>query len=289
VAMRYFRTFLLPGNLTADTDMAPIHSIWQEGSWLGFLFVAAIIALGVATARRREWRPVSFGLWWFLLALVPTSVYPLYEVENDHRMFFPFVGLVLAAMWPVALWIYRRPRPSRALTGGVAVAATVELALLAFGTMDRNIVWHTEESLWHDVTVKSPHNSRGHLNYAVALENSGRLEAALQHLEIAQQLSPQRGRIEANMGVVTGELDRPVEAEAHFLRSIALSPMDSDARTMYAGWLRDIGREQDAIDQLRTAVRNAPDALQSVYLLMRIFAERNSWPVVERLAGYVLQ
>ena len=289
VAMHYFRTFFLPGSLTAETDMVPALSVWQDGAWLGFLFVFAVLALAVAFARKREWRPVSFGLWWFLLALVPTSAYPLGEVENSHRMFFPFPGLVLAATWPLALWIYRYPERRRFITAGLAAAASMELVLLAFGTMQRNLVWHTQDSLWHDVTVKSPHSGRGHLNYGSALESGGRLEEALAEFEIAGQLLPANGRVEACLGLVTGELHRPAEAEEHFIHAIALAPHDPIARTWFAGWLLGSGREREAIDQLRTAVKAAPDALQPVYLLMKIFAARKSWAVVERLAAYVLQ
>jgi hypothetical protein len=48
------------------------------------------------TSSRIRNRPVAFGLAWFVLALLPTSFFPLAEVENDRRMFFPFIGLVLA-------------------------------------------------------------------------------------------------------------------------------------------------------------------------------------------------
>ena len=52
-------------------------------------------------------RPVAFGLWWFLVALLPTSIIPLAEVENDHRMFFPFIGLAAAVAWWIAVRVQR--------------------------------------------------------------------------------------------------------------------------------------------------------------------------------------
>jgi hypothetical protein len=63
------------------------------------------------TARRRALYPISFGLLWFVVTQLPTSIYPLSEVENDHRMFFSFVGLVLAVVWSGWLLLLR-------LTGG---------------------------------------------------------------------------------------------------------------------------------------------------------------------------
>ena len=35
------------------------------------------------------------GFYGFFFALVPTSLVPLFQVSNDHRLFFAFIGLVL--------------------------------------------------------------------------------------------------------------------------------------------------------------------------------------------------
>jgi hypothetical protein len=103
VSLRYFRSFLFPDRLSADTDFAPVNGMFEQGAWLGFVFVAAVIGTAIWCSMRGRLRPAAFGLWWFLLALAPTSAFPLSEVENDHRMYFPFVGLVLAVCWPLAL------------------------------------------------------------------------------------------------------------------------------------------------------------------------------------------
>jgi protein O-mannosyl-transferase len=104
VIFRYFRTFFILAGLTADTGRLPYGSVFQDAAPLGFLFLLALVLLAVRRTRMRETRPIAFGPLWFLLAVLPTSVFPLAEVENDHRMFFPFVGLTLAVVWAAALW-----------------------------------------------------------------------------------------------------------------------------------------------------------------------------------------
>ena len=65
----------------------------------GLLAVAGLVWLAARTRRRRATAPIAFGVGWFLIALLPTALTPLAEVANDHRMFFPFVGLALAVVW----------------------------------------------------------------------------------------------------------------------------------------------------------------------------------------------
>ena len=43
----------------------------------------------------------------------------------------------------------------------------------SIGVSARNRVWHSDESLWHDVTVKSPTNGRGLMNYGLTLMARG--------------------------------------------------------------------------------------------------------------------
>src|SRR5690242_4581151 len=99
----------MPYHLTADTDFEPMGSVLLPAAWLGFVFVIAIILIAMWASRRKKWRPAAFGLWWFLFALVPTAIFPLAEVENDHRMFFPFVGLALAVCWFLGQTVRKLP------------------------------------------------------------------------------------------------------------------------------------------------------------------------------------
>ena len=111
----------------------------------GFAFVAALAGfawwcLFGGGKSRRELRPLAFGAIWFLVASIPTSWIPLAEVENDHRMYFPFVGMALAVCQGGALFWRKRPHAARVLVPACAVL----LALFAWGTRERNRVWHRD-------------------------------------------------------------------------------------------------------------------------------------------------
>lgn len=152
VALRYFRSFFLPLYLNVDTDLRAFHSLGSAPVLAGFAFCALLIAAAALASLHKEWRPAAFGLWWFLIGLLPTSLYPLDEVENDHRMFLPFIGLSLAVLWTAAL-LLRRVMDVRGRR--VVAIGLLLLAMLAWGTYQRNEAWRTEETLWRDDIEKS--------------------------------------------------------------------------------------------------------------------------------------
>lgn len=285
VALRYFRNFFLPLQLSADTDHIAETSIWHGYAWLGVLFVLALIAAAIYCGRRRTLRPIAFGIYWYILALLPTSVFPLAEIENDHRMYFPFVGLVLSLVYAAALLC--RPRTSGARIA-LATACGLILTVAAHGARLRNVVWHNEESLWYDVTLKSPQNGRGLMNYGLTQMEKGDYVRALNYFTRALEFSPDYYVLEINLGIANGALNNNGEAERHFARSIDLSPQDAQALYFYGNWLRDRGRYSEAIQLLNACVEYNPAYLDARYLLMWIYHDLGDTAGIQQTARDLL-
>ncbi len=256
VALRYFTSFFLPLHLNADTDLAPFRSVWSPQVLSGVVFVGALIYVIRLCSHMRSTRPIAFGLAWFLAALIPTSIFPLAEVENDHRMFFPFVGLALALMTAVALFLRAIRRRGARVT--VAAALACLLLPLALATRQRNEVWRTDESLWRDVTIKSPRNGRGWMNYGVSQMSAGHLDRALESFNRAATLLTNYPWLEINLGIAHGALHHDAEAAAHFRRALAIDPRLADAYSYYARWLRSEGHADQAAALLESAAAVDP-------------------------------
>lgn len=284
VLLSYFRRFFLPVDLSADSDRRPYTSIHDSHAIYGFLFILTMVAVILWMRRRRETRPIAFGFFWFLVACAPTSWVPLAEVENDHRLFFPFVGLAMGMSWAGALWLYGRRLPRAAVAGVCGLLLAGE----AWGTHERNIVWHSEESLWLDVTQKSPRNGRGLMNYGLTQMSLGRNEVALDYFKRALVFNPYYPTLEINLGVVNGALRNNSEAEAHFLRAIRLAPTSAEAKRFYATWLNSCGREHEAVTNLRLALDEQPDYIDGRYLLMQIYAKLGDAENLRREAAETL-
>src|SRR5262249_13056868 len=264
VALRYFAMFFAPVGLSADNDWPLVTGPGDARVFAGFLFLAALAAAIAWTRIREQWKPVAFGLIWFVVALLPTSLTPLAEVATDHRMFFPFVGLSLAVTVVAADLLRRRAAPARRATVAAVVVAAVLLAE-SVAVHARNDVWRTEESLWQDVTIKSPGNGRGWMNFGVALMARGDYVNAVRAFEQALPLTPNYHLLEINLGVSLGQLRRPGDAERHFLRAIALEPRDWRSHLFMARWLSMVGRTSDALAHARLAAElNPADAEAAV-------------------------
>lgn len=287
VAFRYFTTFFLPVHLTADTDLVAATSFWTLEAFGGALFVLLLIGVIIAAARRPLSRPIAFGLGWFIVALLPTSLFPLAEIENDHRMFFPFVGLALAVT--AAGHLLLRPVTARGSRAFVAAALAGLLLVLALGTRRRNEVWRTEESLWEDVAWKSPTNGRGLMNYGLTQMAKGHTLRALAVFEQAATYSKDYPILEINLGIVNGALGRDMEAGAHFRRAIELSPNLAECYFYYARWLKEKGRVDESAANLKTAIQVNPEFIDARYLLLTLYSERHQETELRALADDTLR
>jgi tetratricopeptide (TPR) repeat protein len=270
VWLHYARLFVLPAGLTADTDWQPFLHWYDTRAFAGYAFIALLV-LGI----RRAPKTAALGLAWFVVALLPTSIFPLAEVANEHRIFFAYIGLVLA------LAAFLR------MFAGTRLAAAVAVALLVahgIGTHVRNEAWTTEETLWADVVGKAPGNGRAWMNYGLTQMARGRYGEAKECFRRAAQLTPNYSSLEINQGIAAAALGDQRAAERHFLRALELNP-DHNAHFYFARWLVDNGRGPEGLAHLRTAVRLSPGVPQQRALLLRLLAAIGADAELRALAG----
>lgn len=268
VWLHYARLAILPAGLTADTDLQPFRHWYETAAIAGYAFLALLLY-----AIRKAPAAIAFGLAFFAITLLPTSLFPLAEVANEHRLFFPLMGFAIAA---VAFLMTKR----RAYA-----LLVVALIAMAIGTHYRNRIWATEETLWKDVTEKSPRNGRGWMNYGLSRMADGKLQEAKTLFDRAAQETPNYSTLEINRGIVTAALGDHATAEYHFQRALTLS-RDRSSHFFYGRWLLQQGRASEAQEHLRTAERMAPTWSEPKTLLHRIAIARGSTPPDLGCASY---
>jgi len=280
--VHYFNSFFLPFNLSADTDWAPIANVFDDRVAVGAVFIVLMAAIAVWASRKDRTRPIAFGIMWFLIGVLPSSsgVVPLAEVMNDHRMFLPFIGLTIAVSWGIASAAQRLEgilHRSPALRAGFAVLIFALFCGHAYGTFQRNKVWKNEKTLWRDVTLKSPGNARGLMNYGLALMSGGDVRGALGYFERGLALSPDYVYLHINIAIAQNALGQGAAAEEHFRKALKCDPRYFGCYFYYARFLHEHNRPAETLPLLAKAVELSPGFSEARYLLMRIYAQQRDW------------
>lgn len=294
VMLHYFHMFWLPTELSADTDWTTLDSIFDIRFFGGMLFVLVMVGLAILAMRKKSTRPITFGIAWFFLALVPTSVIPLAEVTNDHRMLFPFVGLVLSVGWTFALLIINNEKSLKESAFNRAlIIGAICLVLFGYGcgVYERNEVWSSDISLWKDVSEKSPNNGRGLMNYGLALAERGEYKAALKVYNQALKLNPQYSYLHINLAITLDRLGQPQLAEEHYKLALqySLANQAQEANYFYGLWLAGQQRYGDAEFHLKRALEISPAYLNARYQLMDVLLKENKTKELKDLCDETLK
>ncbi|MFA6923447.1 MAG: tetratricopeptide repeat protein [Bacteroidales bacterium] len=290
--VHYFITFFLPFNLSADTDWGVITNIFDDRIIVGLIFIGLLIFTIFKTSQKKETKPIAFGLLWFALALLPTSVAPLSEVMNDHRMFFPFIGLAFSVVSCMSLLLLKYENliaSNKKYQELIYIIVFVVLSSYAYGTYQRNKVWKDEESLWHDVTIKSPMNGRGLMNYGLTQMGAGKYDVALSYFEKALIYNPYYSLLYINLGVLKNAMNKPAEAEEYFKKAITYGIGGHEPYYYYANFLFQHNRIGDARQMAEKSLSISPDFIQTRYLLMNMYNELGLWDNLGTLVEQTLQ
>ncbi len=262
VALLYARTFFWPSALSADYDLNPFTTTDDPQFWLGFIFIVLFIAAAIVAAVFKKTRVIGFGLLWFLVALLPTSLFPLAEPMNDHRTFLPYIGFVIAIAGAASLLangLVKYGLPAKIVA---TCAVIVILCANGYATFQRNKVWKTEETLWRDVVAKSPRNPRGLMNYGNTLMAKGDFTGALDYFHRALALAPRYSVLLINLAIAENATKNSQAAEQHFRQALQLAPSSPDSYTFYGRYLLAHSRAVDAAALLRKALELSPRTSQ---------------------------
>lgn len=289
VITHYIGNFILPLDLSADPDFELYPSIINRKVLLSLGLLLCLVTLAFFSSKKKETRPIAFGILWFFIALAPTSSFiSLGQIANDHRTFFPYIGLVISLGCAVFLLIKKHEQvfnENKMARAGICLLIIFILSLHSYGTYQRNKIWSSSRSLWYDVTVKSPNNGRGQMNYALTLMSEGKYEETLPYFKKALELMPYWAAIHINMGILREAMGHPEEAEQYFLNAIRFQPWYPDGYYYYGRWLYQKGRINEAIAQLQKGNSLSP-GYENISELLKYLQAQNGASIEERIQKF---
>jgi protein O-mannosyl-transferase len=268
---------------------------WAISSWQVMLSLASICiitALVVWQIRKRPY--LAVGWFWYLGTLVP--VVGLVHVGDiahaDRYTYVPLLGVFIAIVWGAADLGKHFP----VLRYGLIAGAGLAVVALAITTTRDISYWRNGISISeHALAVTGP-NCLMERALGEAFYNQGRVDDALEHLTRSAEIQPTDtaffsigtiklqqkkfdeaafyyqkaleypgeartlAEIHNNLAVLETQQGSLVDAENHFIESIALDPVSARHRVAYGWLLAKESRYDEAIAQYEEALKTVPDA-----------------------------
>lgn len=243
----YMKLLVWPWSLNADNlEFGFSRSFW-DAKVLSAL-VGNLLLVIFAWLQRARYPVFLFSLFWFYIAVSPaSSVIPLAEPVNDHRMYIAYFGLVGIFPWILkGISAVSRRTDSESLSPISGVIAAMAFIALIIGTEVRNQVWTDPETLWTDTVNKNPYSPRAHNNLALSSMSRGDWNRSRELLNRCEELSPSYIVCKVNSALVLVSLGQDTEADQKFRDAIAIDPRSPETKMFYASFLVQRGRTEGA-------------------------------------------
>jgi hypothetical protein len=227
IALNYWIIPQYIGLLLFPADLTLFHKIpeggifsppWYLPAMIGFL---AVIWLAVRSGNRAA----LFGLVWLAINYVPISnIVPIPSEQLQERyLYMPAAGFFL---WTGVLftWIKNKDRLKTALW----VSLSVILTVFSLVTLQRNLDWRNNLSLFSSGVRNDPASPAAHYNLGTVYMETGQFEKARSQWEITLKIDPQFSDALTQMGTfaaVNGDLQL---AERYYLAALQAPEGKSD-------------------------------------------------------------
>jgi tetratricopeptide (TPR) repeat protein len=255
VVVTYLRLLIFPVNQNLDYDYPIYRTIFSGEGMLRLSVLVGMIVIALLTYKKA--RLISFGIVWFFVTLsVESSVIPIRDVINEHRVYLPSIGFFIVAVAALDTVIAARKMK-------IGIIALVVL-LFSIGAFNRNYAWSSAENLWSDVISKSPRNARAYNNLGVVYKEDGEYQKAIEQFGKALREDENFAGAYYNLGDIQYKLGRYEEAVSYLTQAREVSTekyqlidiLNKLGRTYGA-----MGQTQKAIEVLEGALRQFPSAM----------------------------
>ncbi len=267
VIVTYIRLLFLPINQNLDYNYPRYHSFFDPGAFISFLFLGALIFIGLYLFYRSrsnpDLLPPAFGIFWFFITLsVESSIVPIPMIIDEYRAYLPSIGAFIAAI--SGTFVLGEKFGRTKIKPFIVISLFFLLiAFFSVGAYVRNATWESNTGLWEDVVRKSPDNARGYYALGNIYQSKGHLDRAIEQYQTALRRKPDYVQAHNNLGNAyksRGLLDQAIE---QYLTALRLRPDYSEAHYNLGNVYESKGLFDQAIEQYQTALRLKPDLIEA--------------------------
>jgi len=249
VITTYIRLLLIPLGQNLLYDYPASYSLFEPATLACFLFLSCLLVCALLLYDKH--RMISFGMIWFFVTLsVESGVIVIKHVIFEHRVYLPSVGFFMAVSYGVHVLLRQRKK--------YIMIMFILIAVFSLLTYQRNKVWSDDVLLWSDVVKKSPFLAKGHLNLAIAYDNSGQHYQALDSFDRVIASGLDNADTYNSRGVCYLNLGKSSLALSDFDRAIELNPREPDFYNNRATIYQSQGEYQRALADFNVALNLKP-------------------------------
>ncbi|MFC1854374.1 tetratricopeptide repeat protein [Candidatus Dependentiae bacterium] len=284
VILHHLKLAIFPVGMSVEYDWKLSESFLAPDSFLPFLALVIIFGSALYVAIKKYERVVSFGLFWFLLSLLPRcSIIASPELVCDYKAYLAYAGLFFAIatfiVWASTLAFKHFKHLSQLkITDQNYIFQTAYFAVLTMilgsATLSRNSVWKSTIGFWQDAVRKAPGKARAHNNLGVALSESSQYEKAIPHFLQAVQLDKFYSDPWSNLAVAYSAGGRDDEAIDALKEGIRLSPSYPEAYNNLGTLLLKKKKYEESEKILQAAIKLRPYYGKAFFNLGRLYLEK---------------
>ncbi|OGG06500.1 hypothetical protein A3D05_04950 [Candidatus Gottesmanbacteria bacterium RIFCSPHIGHO2_02_FULL_40_24] len=282
VIRTYIRLLIFPVRQNLDYDYPISRSLLEPNMTASLLLLLSILTGALAISKTN--RLAAFGVLFFFIALlVESTIIPITDVINEHRVYLPSVGFFILVSIGYAYIYSKLGTPNRRHIATFALFSI--FALLIFATVRRNDIWSSEYKLWSDVVAKSPNKVRPRIALGLSLANQNQLSEAVRELQTAYALNQRTASrsqeaydiaIHEQLASVYERLSDWESAGKHYEALLIYFPHDASLIETYALMYLRSGNSQKGQTLLQKALEENPRSATFHYNLGNLyFSEGN--------------
>lgn len=271
----YFSLLFSPFNLHMERSVEMATSLSSFSVIFGGLVFLGLLILSFT--KFKQFPILSFGIFWFLIGLAPTSnlLVPVSGLLYEHWLYLPLIGIFLILVW-IAQSLGEKYNLQKVLPGILIVF----LAFLSILTMDRNRDWADPITFYNQTLKYAPNSYRVINNLGMAYADKENYEQAEKLYTKAISLvssNPVAYHNLANIYRATGKIDLAVE---NYKMAISLDPKFSFSYNALVNLYLENKNYQEARNVLENYLGYSDSKIDTLFLLAQIAAEEKDFQAV---------
>ncbi|MEE8359889.1 MAG: tetratricopeptide repeat protein [Candidatus Omnitrophota bacterium] len=256
----YLRILILPIALHMEYG----NSVFSYGDIKAIAGLLASAFIIMYAFKRRDRNPlVFFSVMWFFILLLPVSnLYPIAFYMAEHYLYLPSIGFFLILSYGLRT-LYRR-REFKVYAGAVTTILVLSGSIL---TINQNNYWKEPITFYERTLRYAPESARVYNNLANCYREAGRIDRAEVYYKKAIQRDGNNADAHSNMAIIYRDLGRIDESIALYRKAIELNSGHPHAYSNLGIAYYVSGDIDAAIDSYKRALKINPNRSDVYYNL----------------------